>query len=61
MATEAAWLNRTDSRKEEEKKKVKVCLDINRPSHGRGYGTRGLFELKIARREGERVIARVVP
>jgi hypothetical protein len=38
MATGAAWLNRTDSRKEEEKKKVKVYLDINRPSHGRAYG-----------------------
>jgi len=31
LATEAAWLNGTTHGK----KKAKVCLDINRPSHGR--------------------------
>jgi len=32
MATEAAWLNKEQTHG---KKKEKVCLDINRPSHGR--------------------------
>ena len=31
LATGAAWLNGNSLRKE----KVEVCLDINRPSHGR--------------------------
>ena len=33
MATEAAWLNKEQT---QGKKKKKVCLDINRPSHGIG-------------------------
>jgi hypothetical protein len=34
MATEAAWLKWEQTHG---KKKAKVCLDINRPSHGRTY------------------------
>ena len=34
MATEAAWLNQEQTHG---KKKEKVCLDINRPSHGRTW------------------------
>jgi hypothetical protein len=34
MATEAAWLKWEQIHG---KKKMKVCLDINRPSHGRSY------------------------
>src|ERR1039458_8276458 len=38
MATGAAWLNgnRLTERKKK-RKRAKVCLDINRPSHGRSY------------------------
>jgi hypothetical protein len=34
MATEAAWLHKEQTHG---KKKEKLCLDINRPSHGRTY------------------------
>ena len=38
MATEAAWLHKEQTHG---KKKEKLCLDINRPSHGRPYPVRG--------------------
>jgi len=34
MATEAAWLKWEQTHG---KKKAELCLDINRPSHGRTY------------------------
>ena len=40
MATEAAWLN---GNRLTERKKEKVCLDINRPSHGRTWAVRALW------------------
>src|SRR5271169_5597322 len=54
MATEAAWLNRnrlTERRKRKcalRKKKEKLCLDINRPSHGRPYVRRVVRTVALA-------------
>jgi len=49
MATEAALLNKKQTHG---KKKEKVCLDINRPSHGRTW-PRGMgFDVLVSLRNG---------
>ena len=49
MATEAAWLHKEQTHG---KKKEKLCLDINRPSHGRPYLVRVGDYLRFAGNTG---------